>query len=104
MLTRQQLQQLADRNHIGLAIQERDYLQTIFLYLLYQKSQGFVFKGGTCLRVVFNSNRYSDDLDFISSFSINEVRMPLSQAAKKLLQFGIKVYQKQEYIAKKGYA
>lgn len=64
MLTRAQLQRLAQRYGIGLQAQERDYVQHLLLFLLYRRSQALVFKGGTALRVVYRSNRYSEDLDF----------------------------------------
>ena len=64
MLTRTQIQRLAQRNHIGMQAQERDYLQHLLLMLLYSRSQTLVFKGGTALRLVYRGGRYSEDLDF----------------------------------------
>lgn len=44
----------------------REYLQNLFLSGFYsQKGSGhFLFKGGTALRIVFGSPRFSEDLDF----------------------------------------
>ena len=64
MLTRTQIQRLAQRNHIGMQAQERDYLQHLLLVLLYSRSQALIFKGGTALRLVYRGGRYSEDLDF----------------------------------------
>lgn len=64
MLTRAQIQRLAQRNHIGMQAQERDYLQHLLLMLLYTRSQALIFKGGTALRLVYRGVRYSEDLDF----------------------------------------
>jgi len=64
MLTRAQLQRLAQRSGIGLQAQERDYVQYLLLFLLYGRSQALIFKGGTALRVAYHGNRYSEDLDF----------------------------------------
>lgn len=64
MLTRQQIQRLAQRHAIGLHAQERDYLQHLILALLYSRPQKFIFKGGTALRLAYRGNRYSEDLDF----------------------------------------
>jgi predicted nucleotidyltransferase component of viral defense system len=64
MLTRAQIQRLAQRNHIGMQAQERDYLQHLLLMLLYTRSQALIFKGGTALRLVYRGGRYSEDLDF----------------------------------------
>jgi hypothetical protein len=64
MLTRTQIQRLAQRSGIGLQAQERDYVQHLLLFLLYGRSQKLIFKGGTALRVAYRGNRYSEDLDF----------------------------------------
>jgi predicted nucleotidyltransferase component of viral defense system len=64
MLTRTQIQRLAQRNHIGMQAQERDYLQHLLLMLFYARSQKLIFKGGTALRLVYRGARYSEDLDF----------------------------------------
>ena len=47
----------------------REYCQHLFLSYLYQqpRSEQLLFKGGTALRIVFHSPRYSEDLDFTGS-------------------------------------
>src|SRR3989338_9448761 len=54
----------------------REYVQHLFLTELYQlpESEKLLFKGGTALRIVYNSPRFSEDLDF-SLFGVmpNEV-------------------------------
>lgn len=47
----------------------REYLQHLFLSRFYQlkKSEYFFFKGGTALRLVFRSPRFSEDIDFTAS-------------------------------------
>jgi len=44
----------------------REYMQHLFLSHFYHQKEAlqFFFKGGTALRVVFNSPRFSEDLDF----------------------------------------
>ncbi len=44
----------------------REYLQVLFLSILYEKkeSQYIYFKGGTCIRLMLQSGRFSEDLDF----------------------------------------
>lgn len=64
MLTKSQIQRIAQRNGVGMQVQERDYLQHLILWLLYMQSQALIFKGGTALRLVYRGNRYSEDLDF----------------------------------------
>lgn len=56
----------------------REYIQHLFLTELYQfpGSEKLLFKGGTALRIVYNSPRFSEDLDF-SLFEVpnNEVEV-----------------------------
>ena len=44
---------------------EKEYLLTLLLYTLYSRVGGdLVFKGGTALKMFYNLNRFSEDLDF----------------------------------------
>ncbi|MBM3284005.1 nucleotidyl transferase AbiEii/AbiGii toxin family protein [Candidatus Gottesmanbacteria bacterium] len=90
MLTRNQLARIAQRNHLGLGVQERDYIQHLFLSLLYIKTQDLVFKGGTALRVAYNFARYSEDLDFNSQLSADKIKKILFKTIKDLGDFGIR--------------
>jgi len=49
----------------------REYCQHLFLSYFYQQSltDQIYFKGGTALRVIYNSPRFSEDLDFSSSLT-----------------------------------
>ncbi len=44
----------------------REYIQHLFLSCLYKikGSEKLLFKGGTALRIIFGSPRFSEDLDF----------------------------------------
>ena len=57
----------------------REYFQHLFLSYLYslEGSEKMLFKGGTALRIIYGSMRFSEDLDF-SLF-------PLSPTTKKSL-------------------
>ena len=50
----------------------REYFQNLFLNSLYtqKNSEKLGFKGGTALRIVFNSPRFSEDLDFTADTGI----------------------------------
>ena len=85
MLTRTQIQRLAQRNHIGMQAQERDYLQHLLLMLLYSRSQALVFKGGTALPLVYLGGRYSEDLDFSALVSGNPIVAAVSSAELRSL-------------------
>lgn len=60
------LQDLAIRKQINELSVYREYFQHLFLSYFYSKkgSDKFLFKGGTALRIIFQSPRYSIDLDF----------------------------------------
>ena len=47
----------------------REYLQYKILELLFESNYAlkFSFLGGTCLRIIHNNNRFSEDLDFDNS-------------------------------------
>ena len=68
MLSKAELQRLANREKVALGILEKDYIVTEVLKALSQVpefGETLVFKGGTALRKVYFSNwRYSEDLDF----------------------------------------
>ena len=47
---------------------EKDYLQHIVLWRIYQSiSDELIFKGGTALQKAYNTGRFSEDLDFTAS-------------------------------------
>ncbi|MBL7169402.1 MAG: nucleotidyl transferase AbiEii/AbiGii toxin family protein [Candidatus Aenigmarchaeota archaeon] len=102
MLTKIQIKKLAQKNGIPVYVQERDYIQLVFLSLLFSKTQEFIFKGGTCLRIVYNSNRYSEDLDFNFNSDRKDVLKILEAAAKDMKYFGIGAEIKEKKIWKVG--
>lgn len=66
MITQRQIQELAIQEQTTDINIAREYLQHLFLSYFYKKpdSDKFLFKGGTALRIVYGSPRYSEDLDF----------------------------------------
>ncbi len=103
MLTRKQIEKLAYKNRVPLFIQERDYIQAVYLSLLYSRNSGLIFKGGTCLRIVHGSPRYSEDLDFNSSLNEDEAYSVLETAAKELEYFGIKTKLRNKRMSRSGF-
>jgi len=103
MLTRKQIEKLAYKNRVPLFIQERDYIQAVYLSLLYSRNSGLIFKGGTCLRIVHGSPRYSEDLDFNSSLNEDEAYSVLETAAKELEYFGIKTELRNKRMSRSGF-
>ncbi len=70
----------------------QEYCQHLFLNYFYSESSGrqFLFKGGTALRIVFQSPRYSVDLDF-SSMGIDAIEDLLQEVLIKLDREGMKI-------------
>ena len=72
----------------------REYFQHLFLSYFYQqpKSENILFKGGTALRILYSSPRFSEDLDFNSSFTHYKdietlLLKTLSQMEKEAIRF-----------------
>lgn len=77
MITGEQLEKLAREYQTNLFPNIiREYFQHIFLQYLYQEPEAdqLLFKGGTALRVVYGSPRFSEDLDF-SLFGVSPNRV-----------------------------
>jgi len=84
MLSRAELQRLANREKVALGMLEKDYILTEVLKALSQLPglhKSLVFKGGTALRKVYFPHwRYSEDLDFTVTLDIpkEELRQNLN--------------------------
>ena len=104
MLTRAQIQRLAQRNNIGVQAQERDYLQYLLLLVLYNRSQALLFKGGTALRIVYRGGRYSEDLDFNGTTSVDEIKKLWLALINDLGNFGIRAEIRNEWLSSVGYS
>lgn len=104
MLTRQQLQRIAQRERIGLQAQERDYLQHLVLALVYARTQALVFKGGTALRIVYRGGRYSEDLDFNVTTSVAEAQRLWTDVIHDLERYGIAAERREAWQSEAGYS
>lgn len=74
MISRDQIKILSNKHQTNELNIRREYFQHLFLSYFYQQSQAgsIYFKGGTALRMVYKSPRFSEDLDFSTSFSGTE--------------------------------
>lgn len=90
MITERKLKQIADRQDINSYYQEKDYLQNIFLYQI-SGNENLVFKGGTCLKICYNLPRFSEDLDFNTELSPEEIEATVKNALKGFRKLGIEV-------------
>ena len=66
MIEKRQIEKLAERQQTTADNVVREYFQHLFLSQLYQEkgSDTLLFKGGTALRIIWQSPRFSEDLDF----------------------------------------
>lgn len=69
MISQEQIQTLAKKYQTEEVNVWREYFQHLFLSYFYQQSEAgkIYFKGGTALRILYQSPRFSEDLDFSSS-------------------------------------
>lgn len=72
MMDEAALQRLATRHRTILLNIAREYCQHLFLAAFYQHRQAgrVLFKGGTALRIIYGSPRFSEDVDF-SGFNVS---------------------------------
>lgn len=87
MMTQEQISELAKYFLIDDFTIVREYLQLAFLNSFYQnrQAQKVYFKGGTALRLIFLSPRFSEDLDFSTTLSKEEITA-LVKKAELLMQ------------------
>lgn len=93
MIEARTLKQFSDRYQTTMDNVIREYLQHLFLSFLYQekKSGSLLFKGGTALRLVWRSPRFSEDLDFTGSkISISQIESLMEAVLEKVESEGIK--------------
>lgn len=83
MITRDELVEYGKKRNLrNIGHIEKDYIQNILLYIIYQNSgNSLVFKGGTALSKCYGLNRFSEDLDFTASekFDIKKLSQGLDR-------------------------
>jgi predicted nucleotidyltransferase component of viral defense system len=86
MLSDNQLNQYSRLVKIDKVTVFREYLQLAFLLNFYrnEKLKHTYFKGGSCLRLIFGSGRFSEDLDFSSNLKTEEINSRIAAAVKEL--------------------
>jgi predicted nucleotidyltransferase component of viral defense system len=94
MLSEQQLSEIATKMQGSFINVAREYVQNLFLNYFYaqEKSETILFKGGTALRILYKSPRFSEDLDF-STPTIHQPTIEdiLQETLVRLDQEGIRV-------------
>lgn len=97
MISEETILNLTNKYRTNLVNIRREYFQHLFLSYFYQQPQAenIFLKGGTNLRLLHNSPRFSEDLDFDSAFIDYQgieslVLETLSQMEKENIKFFIK--------------
>lgn len=97
MISEEFIKKLANKHQTSEINVRREYFQHVFLSYFYQqpKAENIYFKGGTALRILYNSPRFSEDLDFNSvHISYGEIEKlfldTLSQIEKENIRFTLK--------------
>ena len=88
MITREQLRKIHSAN-LPLHVFEQDYIQALFLHIIYKHSESLVFKGGTYLKHAYDLDRFSEDLDFTLIQPIPHLDKRFQQMTDELSVFGV---------------
>lgn len=88
MLSADEIKQLAGKFHTTNENVAREYAQNVFLSHLYldPASDGLLFKGGTSLRIVYQSPRFSEDLDFTAAMPFHKTKNVIERTAARVAQ------------------
>src|SRR3989344_9148717 len=99
MISIEELNQVKNKRRTNLYYAEKEYLQYIFLSAISRYPDNFAFKGGTCLRICFEHERASEDLDFNTNLSANKLKEVVEACLKEfeLLNIRCKVYSEKSF-------
>lgn len=92
MISSDKIQELAVKKQTTKVNVRREYAQHLFLSHFYQESQAgsIFFKGGTAFRLIYNSPRFSEDLDFSTPLSnMKQIEDTVQDTLKEIEREGI---------------
>lgn len=77
MIDFETIKNLARRDQTRIDNIIREYIQHLFLSSLYRQKEAnyFYFKGGTALKIIYQSPRFSEDLDFSFKNHLNKTKL-----------------------------
>lgn len=80
------LKYLSDQKQIDQFTLLREILQILFLNEMFSipETKDVFFKGGTCLKLIYQSNRFSADLDFTTKLEKASLDAVVNQSIKKI--------------------
>lgn len=94
MISKSEFEKLAKSKQTDMENILREYCQHLFLSFLYRQrgAEKLLFKGGTALRIIYESPRFSEDLDFTGmNISAVEVEEILANAFAEIERAGIDI-------------
>lgn len=95
MISPEEVKQLSTRYQTSPLTIAREYAQHCFLSEFYKlkNSNRLLFKGGTALRLIYQSPRYSEDLDFtgINNIAYPEIEDVLIETIRNLSAWGFEI-------------
>lgn len=105
MLKKDTLEKLATKYQTSYRNISRECIQNLFLRSFYTKegSENFLFKGGTALRIVFKSPRFSEDLDFSGYKNGGTYEKVLENVLLDLVSEGLDVDIEESKVTSGGY-
>lgn len=91
MIAQEEIIELSNKYQTGRDNVLREYFQHLFLSYFYKQplSTKVFFKGGTNLRIVHHSPRFSEDLDFNSSLTYEEIESLVVDVLENLEKEGV---------------
>lgn len=93
MIEKKQVEKLAQEWQTTVNNVVREYFQQLLLSQIYQEkgSDRLLFKGGTALRIIWHSPRFSEDLDFTgANITIKDIETLMEIALAKIEMGGVK--------------
>ena len=99
MISIEELNQIKEKKKTNLYYEEKEYLQYIFLNAISKYADDLVFKGETCLRICYDNERASEDLDFSTKLYIIKIKEIIRKCLKdfELLNINYKIYFEKEF-------
>lgn len=106
MITQDQINKLVNKYQTTEGNILREYFQHLFLSYFFQQPEAdnIYFKGGTALRMLYKSPRFSEDLDFSANFSGSaEIEQALITTLTEIEKEGIFTHLQEAKITTGGY-
>jgi len=104
MLTKAQIQRMAQRYGVGLQPRSGTICSTCSCGFSTRRSQELIFKGGTALRMVYGGPRYSEDLDFNGQGNLAALQLSWKEIVSRLGDFGVTSEMRREWVSDVGYS